>query len=115
MQFKSKRAAITAVLTSALISSLLLAPEAQGAPTLAEIQAKVRQLEEDATAAAEGAQEAKVKLATLNKTLTGIKQKAAVQGENVSELSKSLGSIAIDQYKNGGLSQSLELLFSSNP
>ena len=115
MHFKSKRAAITGLLTSALISSLLLAPEAQGAPTLAEIQAKVRQLEEDATAAAEGAQEAKVKLATLNKTLTGIKQKAAVQGENVSELSKSLGAIAIDQYKNGGLSQSLELLFSSDP
>ncbi len=103
------------MLTSALISSLLLAPGAQGAPTLAEVQSKVRQLEEDATAAAEGAQEAKVKLASLTRTLTGIKQKAAVQGQNVSALSKSLGSIAIDQYKNGGLSQSLELLFSSDP
>lgn len=115
MYFMGKRASIIGVLTSALISSLLLAPEAQGAPTLAEVQAKVRQLEEDATAAAEGAQEAKVKLASLTRTLTGIKQKAAVQGQNVSALSKSLGSIAIDQYKNGGLSQSLELLFSSDP
>jgi cell wall-associated NlpC family hydrolase len=115
MYFKGKRAAIIGGLTSALISSLLLAPEAQGAPTLAEVQAKVRQLEEDATAAAEGAQEAKVKLASLTRTLTGIKQKAAVQGQNVSQLSKSLGSIAIDQYTNGGLSQSLELLFSSDP
>ncbi len=115
MYFKGKRVAIIGGLTSALISSLLLAPEAQGAPTLAEVQAKVRQLEEDATAAAEGAQEAKVKLASLTRTLTGIKQKAAVQGQNVSQLSKSLGSIAIDQYKNGGLSQSLELLFSSDP
>jgi cell wall-associated NlpC family hydrolase len=115
MYLKGKRATIIGGLTSALIFSLLLAPEAQGAPTLAEIQAKVRQLEEDATAAAEGAQEAKVKLASLTRTLTGIKQKAAVQGQNVSELSKSLGSIAIDQYKNGGLSQSLELLFSSDP
>jgi cell wall-associated NlpC family hydrolase len=115
MYFKGKRASIIGVLTSALLSSLLLAPEAQGAPTLAEVQSKVRQLEEDATAAAEGAQEAKVKLASLTRTLTGIKQKAAVQGQNVSALSKSLGSIAIDQYKNGGLSQSLELLFSSDP
>jgi cell wall-associated NlpC family hydrolase len=97
------------------MSSLLVAPQAQAAPTLAEVQAKVRQLEEDATAAAEGAQEAKVKLNALTKTLTGIKQKAAVQGQNVSALSKSLGAIAIDQYKNGGLSQSLELLFSSDP
>jgi cell wall-associated NlpC family hydrolase len=115
MYFMGKRASIIGVLTSALISSLLLAPGAQGAPTLAEVQSKVRQLEEDATAAAEGAQEAKVKLASLTRTLTGIKQKAAVQGQNVSALSKSLGSIAIDQYKNGGLSQSLELLFSSDP
>ena len=115
MQFKSKRAALACVLTSALIATVLIAPEAHAAQTLAEVQAKVRQLEEDATAAAEGAQEAKVKLASLTKTLTGIKQKAAVQGQNVSELSKSLGAIAIDQYKNGGLSQSLELLFSSDP
>ncbi|MSZ26269.1 MAG: peptidoglycan endopeptidase [Actinobacteria bacterium] len=111
----SKRAAASLFLSAAMIVSLLSAPAAKAAPTLAEVQAKVRILEEDATAAAEGAQEAKVKLESLTKTLTGIKQKAAVQGQNVSELSKSLGTIAIDQYKNGGLSQSLELLFSSDP
>jgi cell wall-associated NlpC family hydrolase len=115
MRLIGYRAGIGIALSSALISSLLIAPQAHAAPTLAEVQAKVRQLEEDATAAAEGAQEAKVKLNALTKTLTGIKQKAAVQGQNVSQLSKSLGAIAIDQYKNGGLSQSLELLFSSDP
>ena len=111
----SKRVAASLFLSAAMIVTLLSAPAAKAAPTLAEVQAKVRILEEDATAAAEGAQEAKVKLESLTKTLTGIKQKAAVQGQNVSELSKSLGTIAIDQYKNGGLSQSLELLFSSDP
>ena len=111
----SKRAAASLFLSAAMIATLLSAPAAKAAPTLAEVQAKVRILEEDATAAAEGAQEAKVKLESLTKTLTGIKQKAAVQGQNVSELSKPLGTIAIDQYKNGGLSQSLELLFSSDP
>ena len=115
MRFIGYRVGISVALTSALISSVFVAPQSHGAPTLAEIQIKVRQLEEDATSAAEGAQEAKVKIAVLTKTLTGIKQKAAVQGQNVSELSKSLGAIAIDQYKNGGLSQSLELLFSSDP
>ena len=115
MRFIGYRVGISVALTSALISSVLMAPQSHAAPTLAEIQLKVRQLEEDATAAAEGAQEAKVKIAALTKTLTGIKQKAAVQGQNISELSKSLGVIAIDQYKNGGLSQSLELLFSSDP
>ena len=114
--FTSKRS--VAALISAIISlvaPLLTAPSADAAQTLAQVQARVRQLEEEATTAAEGAQEAKVKLASLTRTLTGIKQKAAVQGQNVSQLSKSLGSIAIDQYKNGGLSQSLELLFSSDP
>jgi cell wall-associated NlpC family hydrolase len=115
MHLMSKRAAASLFLSAAMIATLLSAPAAKAAPTLAEVQAKVRILEEDATAAAEGAQEAKVKLESLTKTLTGIKQKAAVQGQNVSELSKSLGTIAIDQYKNGGLSQSLELLFSSDP
>ncbi|CAB4909410.1 unannotated protein [freshwater metagenome] len=115
MQLTRRSTGTALVLVLALISTLFVAPQAQAAPSLAEIQAKVRALEEDATSAAEGAQEAKVKLATLTKTLTGIKQKAAVQGQNVSELSKSLGAIAINQYKNGGLSQSLELLFSSDP
>jgi cell wall-associated NlpC family hydrolase len=115
MHVMSKRAGASLFLTGAMIVTLLSAPAAQAAPSLAEVQAKVRILEEDATAAAEGAQEAKVKLESLTKTLTGIKQKAAIQGQNVSALSKSLGTIAIDQYKNGGLSQSLELLFSSDP
>jgi peptidoglycan DL-endopeptidase CwlO len=115
MHVMTRRSGVSFLLTATMIVTLLSAPGAQAAPSLAEVQAKVRILEEDATAAAEGAQEAKVKLESLTKTLTGIKQKAAVQGQNVSALSKSLGTIAIDQYKNGGLSQSLELLFSSDP
>lgn len=97
------------------MASALIAPVAHAAPTLAQIQAQVRQLEEDAASAAEGAQGAKVQLATLTKTLNGIKQEAAAQGETVAALKKSLGTIAIEQYKSGGLSQGLELLFSANP
>jgi len=92
-----------------------LAPSAHAAQTLEQVQAKVQRLEEDATSAAEGAQEAKVKLIALTKTLDGIKAKAAVQGKTLSNLQKTLGAIAIEQYKAGGLSQSLELLFSSDP
>jgi len=106
------------ILPSAVVALALtagLAAPAHGAPSLAEIQAKVRFLEEEATSAAEGAQEAKVKLIALTRTLNGIKAKAAVQGETLSALQKSLGTIAIEQYKAGGLGQSLELLFSSDP
>ena len=103
-------------LTALAVAAGLLAPvAANAAPSLAQVQSKVRQLEEDATAAAEGAQEAKVKLAALTKTLNGIKAKAQIQGQTVDTLQKSLGSIAVEQYKSGGFGQSFELLFSSDP
>jgi cell wall-associated NlpC family hydrolase len=114
--FTSKRsvaALISAVIS--LIAPLLTAPSADAAQTLAQVQARVRQLEEEATTAAEGAQEAKVKLASLNGQLQGIQAKAAVQSQSVDALSKSLNAIAVEQFKTGGLSQSLELLFSSDP
>ena len=114
--FTSKRS--VAALISAMISlvaPLLTAPSADAAQTLAQVQARVRQLEEEATTAAEGAQEAKVKLASLNGQLQGIQAKAAVQSQSVDALSKSLNAIAVEQFKTGGLSQSLELLFSSDP
>jgi cell wall-associated NlpC family hydrolase len=104
-----------AIAIFAILAPLFIAPSAEAAQTLAEIQARVRQLEEEATTAAEGAQEAKVKLATLNRTLSGIQAKREVQSQSVSALSKSLSAIAVEQYKTGGLSQSLELLFSSDP
>ena len=98
-----------------MVAGVIAPVAANAAPSLAQVQAKVRQLEEDATAAAEGAQEAKVKLAGLTKTLNGIKAKAEIQGQTVSTLQRSLGTIAIEQYKSGGFGQSFELLFSSDP
>ena len=99
----------------AMVAGVVAPVSANAAPSLAQVQAKVRQLEEDATSAAEGAQEAKVKLAGLTKTLNGIKAKAEKQGQTVSTLQRSLGTIAIEQYKSGGFGQSFELLFSSDP
>ena len=96
-------------------STPVLALPANAAQTLQQVQSKVRQLEEDATTAAEGAQEAKVKLASLTQTLNGIKAKAQVQGQTLLLLQKSLGTIAVEEYKSGSLSQGLELLFSSDP
>ena len=112
-RFRLRFAVAFAIL--AIAAPIFTAPNAAAAQTLAQVQAKVRQLEEEATTAAEGAQEAKVKLASLNRTLAGIQAKEAVQSKSVSELSKTLSAIAIEQYKTGGLGQSLELLFSSDP
>lgn len=88
---------------------------AQAAPSLSSVQKQVTSLQEDAAASAEGAQTARVQLDQLTRTLTGIRKQAAVQNESVGQLRKSLGVIAVEEYKSGGLSQGLELLFSSHP
>ena len=88
---------VVAIAILAISAPIFTAPKADAAQTLAQVQAKVRQLEEEATTAAEGAQEAKVKLAALNRTLAGIQAKEAVQSKSVSELSKTLSAIAIEQ------------------
>lgn len=88
---------------------------AYAAPSLTSVQKQVVTLQEDAAASAEGAQAAKVALDQLTRTLSGIRKQAAVQGKSVGQLRKSLGVIAMEEYKTGGLSQGLELLFSSNP
>ncbi|MEK6648313.1 MAG: NlpC/P60 family protein [Actinomycetota bacterium] len=106
----------TALAVLALLAPLALVMEpAQAAQSLQVIQRQVVELQMEASSAAEGAQAAKVQLAQLTRTLTGIRQQAAAQGETVAQLRKSLGTIAVEQYKSGGLSQSLELLFSSDP
>lgn len=104
-----------AVASAVFLLSIFPSTGANAAQTLAQVQAQVNRLEEEATTAAEGAQEAKVKLATLTRSLAGIQAQAAIQGKTVDAISKTLGVIAVNQYKSGTLSQSLELLFSSDP
>ena len=98
-----------------VLITLLPATPVAAAQTLAQVQAQVIRLEEEATTAAEGAQEAKVKLTALTRSLAGIQAQAALQAKTVDEISKVLGTIAVNQYKSGTLSQSLELLFSTDP
>ena len=103
-------------LLSVFIAAGVLIPiSANAAPNLIEVQGRVRDLQEQATTAAEGAQEAKVTLAKLNKTLVTVQQEASQQGASVTAMNKLIGTIAAEQYKSGPLSKSLELLFSSNP
>ena len=96
-------------------AGILFPIPANAAPNLIEVQARVRDLQEQATEAAEGAQEAKVQLAKLKKTLDTVQQQASQQGASVTALNKTIGTIANERYKSGPLSQSLELLFSTDP
>ena len=112
---KKRMSAVASVSLSVFFLSILQTPTSYAAPNLAQVQAQVIRLEEEATAAAEVAQEAKVKLSALSRDLAGIQARAAIQGKTVDAISKTLGAIAIEQYKSGTMSESLELLFSSDP
>ena len=109
------RNSLRAIFAAVIFSSTLIPAIANAAPNLIEVQGRVRDLQEQAASAAEGAQDAKVQLAKLKRTLDSVQQQATQQGASVDQMHKIIGAIAAEQYKSGPLSQSLELLFSSDP
>ena len=109
------RNSLRALFAAVIFSSILIPSSASAAPNLIEVQGRVRDLQEQAATAAEGAQDAKVQLAKLKRTLDSVQQQATQQGASVDQMNKTIGVIAAEQYKSGPLSQSLELLFSSDP
>jgi len=117
MSRKSARSAILGITFMALLLSnlIFITGPSQAAPNLADVRLKVRALQEDAASAGEAAQQAQVELNSLNRTLASVQKQAAAQGVTVSQFKASLGNIAREQYKSGGISQSMELLFSSDP
>ena len=109
------RNSLRAIFAVVIFTSTLIPATANAAPNLIEVQGRVRDLQEQAASAAEGAQDAKVQLAKLKRTLDSVQQQATQQGASVDQMHKIIGAIAAEQYKSGPLSQSLELLFSSDP
>ena len=111
-----KLARTTAQLLSAVLAfSLLPLSGANAAPSLNDVRTKIRVLQEEASAAGEAAQQAKVEYQSLTRKLESVQRQAASDAAIVAKFKNSLGAIASEQYKNGALSRSLELLFSSDP
>lgn len=100
-----------------LVGSFIVAfvTPAFAAQTLADVQAQVIRLQMEASAAAEAGQQAQVELGKLTRTLNLVKQKDTQQAKSMSGLQKSLGKIAVQQYKNNGVGEGMSLLFSSDP
>jgi len=109
---KSKALLAALVLGGSLLSSVNPALAAQ---SIAEVRAQVTRLQIQATAAAEGGQQAQVELGRLTRSLKSVQQQDAQQSTSIAGLKKSLGQIANQQYQNNGLSESMSLLFSSDP
>jgi hypothetical protein len=103
------------LVTALLVLSILPIAPVSAAPSLNDVRTKVRILQEQAAAAGEAAQQAKVEYKSLNRKLESVQRQAAADAATVAKFKNSLGAIAREQYKNGSMSQSLELLFSSDP
>ena len=103
------------IVASALVVSLLPISAAIAAPSINEIQSRIRTLQEQAAVAGEAAQQAKVQYASLMSKLESVQKQVADDAATVAKFKNSLGAIAFEQYKNGTMSRSLELLFSSDP
>ena len=103
------------ILSAVLALSLLPISTASAAPSLNEVRTKIRILQEQAATAGEAAQAAKVEYASLTRKLQSVQRQVAADAATVAKFKNSLGAIASEQYKNGSMSRSLELLFSSDP
>ncbi len=106
---------VAQVTGAAMVLSLLPISVAQAAPSINDVRNQIRILQEQAAAAGEAAQAAKVEYASLTRKLESVQRQAAADAATVAKFKNSLGAIANEQYKNGSMSRSLELLFSSDP
>jgi cell wall-associated NlpC family hydrolase len=103
------------ILSAVMAISLLPISTASAAPSLNDVRTKIRILQEQAATAGEAAQAAKVEYASLTRKLQSVQCQVADDAATVAKFKNSLGAIANEQYKNGSMSRSLELLFSSDP
>jgi peptidoglycan DL-endopeptidase CwlO len=103
------------VTTLAFLLAISITVPASATPSLQDVRERVIALQEEAASAGEAAQQAQVELNSLNRTLVSVQKMADADAKTVSQFQQSLGAIAREEYKNGGFSKGLELLFSSDP
>ncbi len=96
----------------ALVAS---AAPALAAQSIQAVQAQVTSLQIQASAIAESAQQSEVELQNLERSLSSVQSKDSAQSKSIQALKASVGAIAAQEYKTGELSQSMALLFSSDP
>ena len=112
MQKQSKAVLCALVAAGTLFTTI---SPARAAQSLSDVRAQVTRLQIEASAAAEAGQQAQVELSRLTRTLNSVQQQDNLQASSMASLKKSLGQIAAQQYKTNGLSESMSLLFSSDP
>ena len=89
--------------------------QAQAAPSVASVQRDIDRLRELAAEKYEAANEAKIRIKSLQRETDTLQKREAVIQQDLEIASKVLSKIAITAYQGGGFGRTFELLFSSDP
>ncbi|MER7581054.1 NlpC/P60 family protein [Kitasatospora sp. NPDC097691] len=106
---------LTGVAAAAVALSAQSGAHADPQPTKDQVKEQVDQLNEQAEVATEQYNAAQEKQQTLEKQVAGLQDQVARQQAQVTELQGGLAEIAGEQYRNGGISPTVQLMFSSSP
>ncbi|MFE7194716.1 NlpC/P60 family protein [Kitasatospora sp. NPDC057541] len=107
-----------AVVTTAMAGGVVLTAgpaQAEPAPSLASVKEQVDQLNEEAEQSIERYNGFQEKQQTLQGDANRIQEKVARGQEAMNELRTQLGGIAAEQYRNGGIDPSVQLMLDSDP
>jgi len=104
------------VLASLLVAAFMAQSiQAQAAPSVASVQRDIDRLRTLAAEKYEEANEATLRIKSLQKETGALQQREAVIQKELSVVSDVLARIAISEYQGSGFGKSIDLLFSSDP
>ncbi|ASY28091.1 cell wall hydrolase [Candidatus Planktophila limnetica] len=104
------------VIASLLVLAFMVqSVQAQAAPTVASVQRDIDRLRTLAAEKYEAANEAKIRIKSLQKETGALQQREVVIQEELRIVSKVLAKIAISEFQGSGFGGTFELLFSSDP
>lgn len=97
------------------MAATLVAPVAHAAPSASQVQKQVNELRTEAAAKYEAANGIKYQISKLERELNGLKAGEAAANAKASALKNEISKMAVENYKNGGFGNGLELLLSRDP
>ncbi|MFH9348476.1 NlpC/P60 family protein [Kitasatospora sp. NPDC017646] len=106
---------LTGFAAAAVALSAQTGAHADPQPTKDQVKEQVDQLNEQAEQATEKYNAAQEKQQELEKQVSGMQDQVARQQAQVTDLQGGLAEIAGEQYRNGGISPTVQLMFSSSP
>ncbi|MFJ8438664.1 C40 family peptidase [Kitasatospora griseola] len=106
---------LTAAAATAVALSAQTGAHADPAPTKDQVKQQVDQLNEQAEVKTEALNASVEKQQNLQKQVTQLQDQLARQQDQVTTVQDSLANIAAEQYRNGGISQTMQLMLSSSP